>query len=752
MIKKNLVARLTRSILPILVLSLIGLTTLPHRASADTATWDFEYPANALRDGAVLDLRYLNEKSAGQDGFITRSRDGNSFLTGAGQPIRFWAVNAGSDMPAEDLGRQARFLAKMGVNMIRLHTQLAPDKPDQPITAFSQKTIDGIWRAIAANKKEGIYTTISPYWANAKHAKKWGIAGYESDGADLWGVLFFNEQLQTGYKAWVRQLYTTPNPYTGIPLAKDPAVAIIQVQNEDSLFFWTLQGLKTPQKEILGKKFGDWLAKKYGSLEKAKAAWQNSAAPADNIPAGIADILQTWEMIKPQPGGKGQRLSDQTAFLAELQRGFYADMGDYYHKDLGCRQLIDASNWITANAVTLGDLERYTYTANEVLAVNRYYSGAHIGPQTGWRIDPNDFFTDVSATLNVRELPTNLKQVVGHPMMITESSWVPPMGYQAEGPFLIAAYQSLTGVDAYYWFAITKPEYDTAVHIPFLNMNGQHPMFKWSASTPSIVGNFPANALAFRRGYIKQGQPVIHEERALDDMYARKNPLIAEDPTFDPNRNPGVAAGRSELEKGVNPLAFLVGPVEVSFSAKPGPSRVADLSQFIDEKSKTIRSNTNEITMNYDTGLCTLNAPKAQGVCGFLKKAGGKFTLADATIETTNDYAAISIVSMDDQPLSQSQKILVQIGTVVRPKGFTTKTAKRKADNKTYTGQEITNTGSMPWQSVTTDATLTLRNPTLHKATPLDPAGFPLKEIPATTAPGAFQVKLPENRMYIVLE
>jgi len=272
------------------------------------------------------------------------------------------------------------------------------------------------------------------------------------------------------------------------------------------------------------------------------------------------------------------------------------------------------------NGVTLGDLERYTYTANDVLAVNRYYSGVHIGPETGWRIDPHDFFTDVSACLNVRELPTNLKQVVGYPMMITESSWVPPMGYQAEGPFLMAAYQSLTGVDAYYWFAITKPEYDTAVHLSFLNFGNQHPMFKWSCSTPGIVGNFPANALAFRRGYIKQGQPVIHEERALEDMVERKNPLIAEDPTFDPNRNTGVAAGRSEVEKGVNPLAFLVGPVEVSFAAKPGPSRVSDISKFIDEKTKIIRSNTGEINMNYDTGVCISTPPRRRASADFSKK------------------------------------------------------------------------------------------------------------------------------------
>ena len=46
------------------------------------------------------------------------------------------------------------------------------------------------------------------------------------------------------YKSWLRRLYTEPNPYTGIPLKDDPAVAIIQIQNEDSLLFYTEQQIR----------------------------------------------------------------------------------------------------------------------------------------------------------------------------------------------------------------------------------------------------------------------------------------------------------------------------------------------------------------------------------------------------------------------------------------------------------------------------------------------------------------------------
>ena len=48
---------------------------------------------------------------------------------------------------------------------------------------------------------------------------------------------------------------------------------MIQLQNEDSLLFWTVQTIKGKQLELLGKQFGDWAKQKYGSIEAALRAW-----------------------------------------------------------------------------------------------------------------------------------------------------------------------------------------------------------------------------------------------------------------------------------------------------------------------------------------------------------------------------------------------------------------------------------------------------------------------------------------------
>jgi len=736
-------------------LLIVGLSLAPAFAAEEKqpGTWDFTHPPDRFDDKALLDLRHLNEKTAGESGFLKVTPDGRGFALGNDKPVRLWAV--GSDVyrkaSPEDMARHARFLAKIGVNMVRIHCQLNPGAKGSKLTDVDEKEVDRIRQFVAALKKEGIYVTISPYWATPRDVTNWGIEGLNGQAA-LWGLLFFDEKLQEGYKAWARALYEPNNPHTGMPLAKDPAVGIIQVQNEDSLLFWTTQGMPPALQERFGKKFGEWLIKKYGSLDKASEAWEATKHDKDDFAKGKVGLFNVWQMTQERKGGLDRRINDECQFYADTQRRFYASMVDFYRKELGCKQLLNASNWVTADAVKLNDAERWSYAAMDVIAVNKYTGGVHVGANNGWRIDPGHHFTNQSCLLDPRGLPTNLKQVVGHPMVVTESTWVHPEGYQSEGPFLIAAYQSLTGVAGYYWFSATTSEYDLDPCLRFLNLNGQHPLFKWSCSTPCLMGQFPAAALVYRQGYLRQGTPAVHEERPLADIWQRKVPLIAEDRSFDPNRYQGTQGEKSNVKGGANPLAFLVGPVEVKYGGEASKTVVADLAKYIDADKKLVTSITGEIRLDYGTGLCTMDAPRAQGASGFLNKAGA-VKLTDVTIASSNEYATVFVVALDNQPLAASRKILVQTGTTARLTGWKTKPAQFKGDgNKMLDGFEIVATGKPPWCIVDTDVTLSLKNPNIKGATLLDTSGYAVKAIDVGSTDGTFTIKLPPNALYVVLE
>ena len=206
--------------------------------------WDFQPKPDEFDATALLDLRRLNEEVAGEHGFIRLSEDGNSFTRGDGRPIRFWAAGerTSPDQSLEIINRQAQFLAKRGVNALRIFAMIPPKAEDSQFTDVDEKELDAIFKVVTAMKSAGIYTIIDAYWAvSTKTGKNWEVTNPGRDNPE--GLVYFDPKFQAGYKAWMKAIYTRPNPYTGVRLADEPAVAIIQLQNEDSLLWWGITNL-----------------------------------------------------------------------------------------------------------------------------------------------------------------------------------------------------------------------------------------------------------------------------------------------------------------------------------------------------------------------------------------------------------------------------------------------------------------------------------------------------------------------------
>jgi len=723
----------------------------------DETTWVFNPEPDPLRDDAVLDLRHLNEKRAGETGFIRTSEDSMGFVRGDGQPIRFWAVTSfGWRLPPAEMDRHCRFLAKMGVNLVRVHAQV-PALKGGAIDDVDNKEVLQILRFVKACRDNGIYLIISPFYPNNKVPANWQLEGVE-EGSSAFGLIFTSPKLRAAYKAWVENLYTRPNPYTGEggrpgPAIKDePAVAVLQVLNEDTTLFYTFQYLPERQRQKIEKAFGDWLIEKYGSLDKAKAAWGGAGHKADAFADGRAGLHIIWHQTQDDVGNLKTRLRDELRFRAEFQRAFYAEMAAHL-RSLGCRQLINATNWKSADKVKLDDIERWTYTPTEVMAVNRYAAPPHRGPNSGWRIEPGHHVAHRSLLHEPLRLPTNLKQPVGYPFLVTETAWVNPNRYQAEGPLLGAAYMSLNGVDGLCWFAWGAETWKYDPKFPWQKVAGQHPQHKWHFAYPHTAGMFPANALMYRRGDLKAGDPVVVEHRSREAMWRRDTPVIAETETYDPNRDAkdlGARAGEAAFD--VSRLAFLVGPVHVVFDSEESKTRVADLSPFIDGQNATVRSNTGELSLDYGQGVFTVDSPRTQAVAGFLKAAGGRFDLGTVTVRSDDDYAVVQVTSMDDQPIATSGKLLVQIGTRARQQGWTTVAASFKDGDQQVQGERVVNVGRPPWRVVKSHVTLTIDNPALRSATRLDGNGYPAGDVAVNPTDGGVTLDVPADTLWVVIE
>lgn len=709
----------------------------------DKSWWAFSYPESRSLDSGLLNLRYLNERFAGQNDFIQLSADGNSFVNGKHKEIRFWACNGGSMANGFDdkrLDSLARFLAKMGVNLIRYHGAINPKGKNTRITDVDTTEARNMWRCVAAMKKQGIYTVISPFWPANGHMggwipKEWGIDGY-SGKDDMWEVLYFNDKLKQAYKTWVKYLYTTPNPYTRVALKDEPAVAIIQIENEDSPFFWTMSNIKPALAKMVGIQFSKWLKDKYGAQPDIK---------------DTMDLVPIYDLtLPPRPNAK-RWLNDQVAFYAAKQRAFYDDMVHYYRDVLGCRQLINGNNWRTASQSRLLDLERWTNSEADVIAVNKYFDPQHKGgPNEGWRVDPGDFYGAPSALKNPADLPTNVIHVEGHPMMVTESGWNLPNKYQTEGPLLVAAYGSLTGLDAFFWFTPTATNYMRQPYFTFLNIQGQHPLNRWSTSTPGEMGMFPANALIQRLGYVKTAKSVI-EQRTMRSMLNRETPPIFEEQSFDPNRDFVTGNDQNKDKRELSPLTFLTGGVSAIYDSKKDTVQLmANLNRLIDGKNSTVTSITNEEVLNHRNGIFTLNTPKAKAVSGFLNTQTS-FTLNDITITSDNEYATIEVVSIDGADLNRSKKILVQVGTLFRPTNWDEEASTITSNNKQRKGFKITNTGKMPWLGMPAKGSIRIKNKQLKNAIQLDAAGYAVKKLDLRSDKDGMVLNLPPDAYYILV-
>jgi hypothetical protein len=746
----------------------------PTFAAGDPASWAFTPAHDDFSPEALFDLRSLNERVAGEHGFVRVSPEGD-FLRGDGAPLRFWAVNFEPRVHLDDdqFAYAARFLAKRGVNMVRWHGFLNPKVPgsnafqqpplaaDDPLPAgvtvppldrLDRTQLDDCWRLVAAMRRAGIYLTLSPYWAvNFKHAHRWGLPAGVGPDRDAQGLLFFEPRLQAAYRQWLRDWLLTPNPYTGIPLAQDPAVAVISFQNEDSLLFWTVDFLAPGARRLLVKKFGAWLAQKHGSLAKTREAWGAGAADAaDDWNDGAPALLKLDAYVKGPAPARAVRLADQLEFYATTMRDFNAETARYLREELGVRAVLNAGNWRTASGDRLNDAERWSYLPAEAIAVNRYYTSPHSGKDRGWTVQVGHRFGSVSALRRADNIPAALRQIEGRPMLVTEGTWVMPTKYRAEGPLTMAAYQSLTGVDAFYWFSMNYADWTQ----PTLVDGFYRGAFKWTSQTPDVLGLFPGAALLFRRGDVKRSPPVLRETRLLSDVWAAKPPALNEEPGYDPNRDPGrwnPAAGSGNIPS----LAYLVGPVQVAYTTDPAKAKVsvADLKPWLDPRQGIVRSDTGEITLNYHRGLLQVDAPRAQGIAGFFPDGEHRVATSDIAFTVANDYAQVLAVALDDAPLRESKKVLVQLGTIIRPTGWQTKPAmlRRRGSDTGTEGEEVTALGGAPWRIEKFSGSLSVRNPGLTRATVCDANGLPVGEAPVQRNGDWFTITLPAAALYVVL-
>jgi len=698
-----------------------------------------------------IDLRYLNEAQAGDGGFIQVR--GEEFIHGkTGKPVRFWSVCTQRDvalMDRADIDSAARFLAKHGVNLLRIQMKLYHGRGPNALEVDPAE-LDRIFYLIAAMKREGIYSTLAIHWQSFLDLSEMKeFPGY-SKGKSAFGLDFFSPDFQAAIKKYWKAVLTTQNPYTGKTLAQDPAVAFCEIVNEDSLFFWTFSpynAIPAEQIGILEKRFGEGLGKKYGGLEKAFAAWNQKpgAVKGDDVAAGRAGLYFIGTLTGNDWAVKGRnqkRAEDTARFLVGMESDYYAQMCNYLHNDLGYPGPICGSNDMTADDAILTPLYRWANTQADFMDLHSYYRGERKknGPQH-FAMTVGDSYCDRSLLRFDPVAPGGPVELGGvefispiyngKPTTCTELGWILPNQYHGEMVVMGAVLGRVTGLDAPVFFTLdVAPQWSSG-------MNGYYPV-----QTPAVIGQFPAMALIYRLGLIAEGGEVVRARLGTDRLVALKgSPVVEHKNAFNLTAPKNTKTKPVATEDRIDPRVFCVGRVKVDFV--PGDKhdiQTMDMKPYIDDEAKTLRGTAGDWTWDYGNGCLALRAAAAQGACGFLGKARA-LDFQDITLTSSMPFGTIVVVAMDGKPLATSDRMLLQVMSQVQDYGF---------EAKPETGlRTIDSLGSGPLNLRNMAGTVTFKRADASRltVTRLDPNGYPKQ-----TATGAATIELAKDALYYMIE
>jgi hypothetical protein len=293
--------------------SALSLVCATVAIAADNTVFPFVLPWDDASP-SITDLSGWLEKPAGKHGHVRVGKDAH-FYAGENR-IRFIGVNLAfaAGMPAkEDAEKIAARMAKFGINVVRFHhmdTSAWPSglrrRDAQDTGQLDPEALDRLDHFIAQLKARGIYANINLLVGRPFNAADGLPREIElMDWKDRHVVGFWNAKQLELQKDYARKLLTHANPYTKSAYTSEPAVAFVEINNENGLVHAWLGGQVDNYPEVftrdLQQQWNDWLRQRYGSTAKLRGAWSEDAQPlsAEMLSNGdFAQQLANWNLEK----------------------------------------------------------------------------------------------------------------------------------------------------------------------------------------------------------------------------------------------------------------------------------------------------------------------------------------------------------------------------------------------------------------------------------------------------------------------
>lgn len=592
------------------------------------------------RQDSDADVSFLMDAPAGKHGFIRAS--GGHLAHDAGR-FRIWGVNVvgfveGSALlpPKDQSPLWAAELGRLGVNCVRFHfldrtTTQTPkgliDGTRADSRVFDRDQLDRLDYFIYELKQRGIYSDLN---LNVGRDYK---PGDEVPDSALIGVAkamtYVGPRLLELQHEYARLLLTHYNPYTHSEYRNEPAIALVELVNENSVLeFWMRNWLRGELKpgaprnqldftpyyaNILDTRYNQWLAKRMSPAELERLRKLSGLAPGQPVPR-----LHREEFDEAPK----ERFYAEAAFYTAIESDFFREMKSYLKDTLGVKSIVADTADHTYFIPGLPLLRSTSANADEVDA-HVYWQHPSIW---GARNTPM-----VNDPLHSTVVKLTRSAFAGKPFVVSEVNHPQPNEYLSEMIPVLASYAAFQDWDGIFFYSFEpklKGEWQPLLADPFD-----------FAEDPVRLAQLPAGALAFLRADVRPAASVVERTYSTAQIDESIRLPESEAPYFTPGF----------------PLS-----IPLRHATRVRCLDCQPTAAIHDDPAGPYLSDTRELawyTSPEKGGVVTIDTDRSQALVGFVR-ANGKAT-RNLSVEVKNDFCTVTLSSLDGKPISRSTRLLL---------------------------------------------------------------------------------------------
>ena len=454
------------------------------------------------------------------------------------------------------------------------------------------------------------------------------------------GLVFFDRRLIELQKEYARQLLTHHNPYTNTPYCSEPAVALVEILNENSLLdSWAENRLLGQQtRRVLPEQWVDIPASYERELTDLYNRWLLEHMSSETIgrlrtAAGIAAGVPI-PRLRPDEfaAASKERFQAEAAFYIDVERRFYEEMARYLREELGVKSLLIGT--ADHNARRSGYPRLISTSRLDVVDGHAYWQHPKysLDPETGRRVGFEIVNTPmVKDPLHSVVVRLSRSAVAGKPYTVTEMNHPFPNEYACEGIPLLAAYAAFHDWDGVFWY--------TLGHHRLIDESPQHIRLFDLAYEPAKMSQLAAGALTFLRGDVHAASHTVLRTYSTEQVYESlrlpKSEALYFTPGFPPSL-PLIHAAR---------IASFAGPPTAEFAGPATGPFVSDTGELWWGQAEPGHA------------IVSVDTPQSQALIGFCQANHRETKNLAAAIDNT--FCAITLSALESKPISRSERLLL---------------------------------------------------------------------------------------------